>query len=73
MNIHEITEAVKNYLPLAEIYPVLEGTGKVLFRHAGSQYVADGFTVTELTDDPEFSEVDIDLDFEEALQLIASF
>ena len=72
MNITTITDTIKVYLPDAETYPVLEGNGKVLFRYGGDQYVTDGYTVTELMDDPDFPEVDIDMDFEEALEFIAS-
>jgi hypothetical protein len=72
MNATAITQAIKNYLPLAEVFPVLGGGEKVLFRYAGTQYVADGYTVTECLDDPDFPEVDIDLDFEEALDFIAT-
>ena len=71
MNITTITDTIKVYLPDAETYPVLEGNGKVLFRHNGDQYVTDGYTVTELMEDPDFPEVDLDLDFEEALEFIA--
>jgi len=71
MNITTITDTIKVYLPTAETYPVLEGNGKVLFRYDGCQYVTDGYTVTEIMDDPEFPEVDIDMDFEEALDFIA--
>jgi hypothetical protein len=72
MNVNAIVESIKNYLPLAEVYPVLDVETKVLFRYAGTQYVADGHTVTECLDDPDFPDVDIDLDFEEALDLIAT-
>ena len=72
MNVNAIVEGIKNYLPHAEVFPVLNGAGKVLFRYAGTQYLADGYTVTECLDDPDFPEVDIDLDFEEALDFIAT-
>ena len=72
MNITTITETIKNYLPTAEVYPVLNEADKVLFRYDECQYVTDGYTVTELMDDPEFPEVDIDMGFEEALEFIAS-
>jgi hypothetical protein len=71
MNIATIATVIKIYLPGAETYPVLEGNGKVLFRYDGCQYVTDGYTVTEIMDDPDFPEVDIDMDFEEALEFVA--
>jgi hypothetical protein len=71
MNIAQIAETIQIYLPGAETYPVLEGNGKVLFRYDGCQYVTDGYTVTEIMDDPDFPEVDIDMDFEEALEFVA--
>ena len=71
MNIATIATVIKIYLPDAETYPVLEGNGKVLFRYDGCQYVTDGYTVTEIMDDPDFPEVDIDMDFEEALEFVA--
>ena len=72
MNVNAIVKSIQNYLPLAEAYPVPDIETKVLFRYAGSQYLADGYTVTEHLDDPDFPEVDIDLDFEEALDFIAA-
>ena len=72
MNTTTIAETVKNYLSTAEIYPVLNETDKILFRYDGCQYITDGYMVTELMDDPDFPEVDIDMDFEEALEFIAS-
>lgn len=72
MNITTITETIKNYLPTAEVYPVLNEADKVLFRYDNCQYVTDGYAVTEHLDDPDFPEVDLDLDFEEALDFIAS-
>ena len=72
MNTTTIIETIENCLPLAETYPVLNEEDKVLFRYDGCQYVTDGHTVTELMDDPDFPEVDLDLDFEEALDFIAS-
>jgi hypothetical protein len=71
MNTTTITDTIKVYLPTAEIYLFLGGVDKVLFRYDGCQYVTDGYTVTEIMDDPEFPEVDIDMDFEEALDFIA--
>jgi hypothetical protein len=72
MDTATIIETIKIYLPTAETYPVLEEIGRVLFRYGGDQYVTDGYTVTENLDDPEFPEVDIDMDFEEALDFIAN-
>jgi hypothetical protein len=72
MNATTIIQAVKNYLPLAKTFPVLGGGEKVLFRYHDCQYVTDGYCVTECLDDPDFPEVDIDLDFEEALAFIAT-
>ena len=71
MNITTITDTIKVYLPTAETYPILNEADKILFRYDGCKYVPDGYTVTEIMDDPEFPEVDIDMDFEEALDFIA--
>jgi hypothetical protein len=71
MDIIDILDTIKIYLPDTEIYLFLGGVDKVLLRHEGCQYVTDGYTVTELMDDPDFPEVDLDLGFEEALEFIA--